>query len=67
MADAALPPLPPHSAGSGLIEACDQRALIREAAAMRLERAEAGMLPWPRTRLGRAWTQMCRGQPGPRP
>jgi hypothetical protein len=41
LADAALPPLEP-SDESGLIESCDRRALAREAAALRLERAESG-------------------------
>jgi hypothetical protein len=57
MADAALPPLPPHDKDLGLIEVCDRRALIRDAAALRLERAQSGVPPWPPTRLGRARAQ----------
>jgi hypothetical protein len=50
LADAALPPLELSGEG-GLIGACDRRALAREAAALRLERAEMGMEPWRRSRL----------------
>ncbi|HEY1920505.1 MAG TPA: hypothetical protein VGH27_33470 [Streptosporangiaceae bacterium] len=33
----------------------DRRALVREAAALRLERAERAAEPWPRTWAGRVW------------
>jgi hypothetical protein len=50
-AEAALPPL--WDGEGGLELALDRRALERDRAALRLERAEAGVLPWPRSRLGR--------------
>ena len=69
LADAALPPLPPYGPfddgpALDLMEACDRRALVREAAALRLERAEAGVLPWPRRWLGRVWWRAWHGRPG---
>jgi len=54
-----LPPLWDSEAGLEL--ALDRRALERDRAALRLERAEAGMIPWPRSRLGRAWLWLWSG------
>lgn len=52
-AEAMLPPL--WGTAGGLELALDRRALERDRAALRLERAEAGVVPWPSSRLGRAW------------
>jgi hypothetical protein len=52
MADALLPSV--LGSGHGLEEACDLRVLAREAA-LRLERAAAGVTAWPRTGVGRMW------------
>jgi hypothetical protein len=54
LADVALLPLDISGEG-GLIGACDRRALAREAAALRLERAGAAATQGPGTRLGRVW------------
>lgn len=57
-AEAMLPPLWDSEAGVEL--ALDRRALERDRAALRLERAEAGIIPWPRSRLGRCWAWLWR-------
>jgi hypothetical protein len=69
LADAWLPPLlEPYAPGGGaplgLVEVCDARALAREEAALRLERAEAGVPVWPRTRAGRVWWRVRYGRAG---
>jgi hypothetical protein len=66
LADAALPPLDPSAPAGGLIEACDRRALAREAAALRLERTEArwaGSRTWRRVRAGARRGSRCPGSP----
>ena len=69
LADAALPPLfpadgPGGDPGLALEEVWDRRALVREAAALRLERSEEGAEPWPRTWLGRVWWRAGHGTAG---
>jgi hypothetical protein len=46
---------PPDDWGLELAEVWDRRALVREAAALRLERAERAAEPWLRTWAGRVW------------
>jgi hypothetical protein len=66
LAEAALPPLLPAPGVVGLVEACDRRALAREAAALRLERAAAGVWPWPGSWAGRVWWGLWHGRAGGR-
>lgn len=61
MADAVLPPF---SDDLELMETCDVRALAREPAALRLERACAGVRPWPYNMASRAWWRARYGPPG---
>jgi hypothetical protein len=55
-AEEILPPLWDSEGGPEL--ALDRRALERDRAALRLERLEAGVLPWPRSWLGRCWLRL---------
>jgi hypothetical protein len=68
LANAALPPMfagdgPGYDPGLPPQEVWDRRALVRETAALRLERAEQGVQPWPRTWAGRLVQRVRYGRP----